>query len=192
VSTQLLALLKFALLGLLYLFLARVVRAVWAELVPPRLDGSPTPRGWRGRRRAKQSAASRGVPRSEPPVQPSAAPAATPGGMVGKGAVGVVTSPGARHTGQLVVVEPGHLAGTSFPLSDGELTVGRGAGCSVVLDDRHVSSLHARVWHDGFRWLVEDLGSTNGTWLNGDQVGGPRPLVTGDHLALGNVVLEVR
>lgn len=181
-STQLLALLKFALLGLLYLFLARVVRAVWAELAPPRLDGDPT----RGRRARRHASASRGVPRSDPPPEAGLVPAMAAGG------VGVTTSPGAQRTGQLVVVEPGHISGTAFPLSDGELTVGRGAGCSIVLDDRHVSSLHARVWHDGSRWLVEDLGSTNGTWLNGEQVGGPRPLATGDHLAMGNVVLEVR
>jgi len=170
-------------LGLLYLFLARVVRAVWAELAPPRVNGDPA----RGRRGRKHHGAPRGVPRADPPTGATQAPAVAPAG-----AVGVATSPGARHTGQLVVVEPGHLAGTAFALGQGELTVGRGTGCSVVLDDRHVSSLHARVWHDGSRWLVEDLGSTNGTWLNGEQVGGPRPLATGDHLAMGNVVLEVR
>jgi pSer/pThr/pTyr-binding forkhead associated (FHA) protein len=84
------------------------------------------------------------------------------------------------------------MAGNRFALAGTELTVGRGGGCSVVLDDSFVSQLHARLYVADGRWVIEDLGSTNGTWINADRVGGPRPLAVGDHLALGSVVMELR
>lgn len=183
VSGQLLSLLKFPLLALLYLFLFRVVRAVWAELSP----ASAQPAG--GQPSGPPRRASRGgaVPSAEPPpgavgvVPPVAAPSAPPGRPA------PVPSGGA-----LVVVAPAEMAGRRFELGSGELTVGRGGGCSVVLDDTYVSQLHARLYVADGQWMVADLGSTNGTWLNGERVGGIRPMGRGDHLALGGVVLELQ
>jgi pSer/pThr/pTyr-binding forkhead associated (FHA) protein len=94
---------------------------------------------------------------------------------------------------QLVVEEPADQRGRSYPIS-GELTVGRAGGCAISLpDDTFVSSMHARVFRgerEGV--LVEDLGSTNGTFLNGTKVTSPVPLGTGDRLKVGNTVLEAR
>jgi len=92
---------------------------------------------------------------------------------------------------QLVVVEPADQRGRSYPLGN-ELTVGRAAGCQVTVDDTFVSQLHARVFLRDGRYLVEDLGSTNGTYLNRQKVSGPMVMQAGDRLHVGNTVLELR
>ncbi len=75
--------------------------------------------------------------------------------------------------------------------SAGELTIGRTQENALVLDDDSVSRIHARIsFHDG-RFLVEDLHSKNGTWLNGAVLAAPTPLCDGDHLRLGEVELQV-
>ena len=91
---------------------------------------------------------------------------------------------------RLVVREPVELAGTEFRLGD-ELTVGRAAGCQITLDDTYVSQLHARVFRRESQYLVEDLGSTNGTYLNRRKVAGPMVIAPGDRLQVGNTVLEL-
>lgn len=74
-----------------------------------------------------------------------------------------------RAASQLTVVEPAGLKGRSFGLAD-ELTVGRAAGCQITLDDDYVSQLHARIFQRDGMLFVEDLGSTNGTYLNSNKV----------------------
>lgn len=91
---------------------------------------------------------------------------------------------------QLVIVEPAEHLGRAFELSD-ELTVGRAAGCQVTVDDTFVSQLHARVFARDGQYFVEDLGSTNGTYLNRQKVGSPMPMRSGDRLQVGNTVLEL-
>lgn len=98
--------------------------------------------------------------------------------------------PGRAAGSHLVVREPAAQAGRRFELSD-EITIGRAAGCQITLDDTYVSQLHARVFrHDG-QVLVEDLGSTNGTYLNRAKVASPMMLNAGDLLQIGGVVLEL-
>jgi pSer/pThr/pTyr-binding forkhead associated (FHA) protein len=92
---------------------------------------------------------------------------------------------------QLVVVEPAEQRGQSFALGN-ELTIGRAAGCQVTIDDTYVSQMHARVFARDGAFLVEDLGSTNGTYLNRQKVGGPLVMQKGDRLQVGNTVLELR
>lgn len=91
----------------------------------------------------------------------------------------------------LTVTEPAPLRGRNFPLGD-EVTVGRAAGCQVTLDDTYVSQLHARVFARDGQYFVEDLGSTNGTYLNRRKVTGPMVMNRGDRLQVGNTVLELR
>jgi len=103
----------------------------------------------------------------------------------------------ARHTEEasalhLRVLEPKEHRGQSFNL-EGDLTLGRSPACVVVLaDDSYASSVHARVYRlDGEVWL-EDLGSTNGTFINDERLAEPARLQRGDKVKVGNTVLEVR
>jgi hypothetical protein len=101
-----------------------------------------------------------------------------------------------RHRGgseeRLVVVEPAERRGQEFPLGD-ELTVGRAGGCGVPLaDDTFVSQLHARVFRRDGQLFVEDLGSTNGTYLNKKKVANAVAMRKGDQLKIGRTTLEVR
>jgi pSer/pThr/pTyr-binding forkhead associated (FHA) protein len=98
----------------------------------------------------------------------------------------------ARAQERLVVVDPPERRGLEFPLAD-ELTVGRAGGCGVPLpDDTFVSQLHARVFRRDGRLYVEDLGSTNGTYLNKKKVASPAAMGKGDKLKIGQTTLEVR
>ena len=92
---------------------------------------------------------------------------------------------------RLKVVDPPQRRGRVFELGE-EVTVGRSPGCAVSLeDDTFVSSIHARVFQrNGELWL-EDLGSTNGTWLNNDRVRGLERLQRGDRVKIGSTILEV-
>jgi hypothetical protein len=95
-----------------------------------------------------------------------------------------------RGTLRLTVVEPEAQRGESFELAD-ELTVGRAPGCGVRVEDAYTSNIHARLYRrDGSLWL-EDLGSTNGTWVNGERVDGSTRLSRGDVLQVGATVFEV-
>jgi pSer/pThr/pTyr-binding forkhead associated (FHA) protein len=92
--------------------------------------------------------------------------------------------------GRLVVLEPASQKGTMFDLGS-ELTVGRAAGCHMSLpEDTFVSQLHARVFDREGQIYVEDLGSTNGTYLNGRRLTAPTPMRTGDNLQIGSTKLE--
>ena len=147
-----LTILKFVFLGLLYLFLFRVMRVVYLEL------------GGGRRRRA------------------------APDGRSGSRTSGRRSGRGGT---RLRIVQPVAHRGLTFQLSD-ELTVGRAPGCQVcVVDDTFVSQLHARVFTLAGVPHVEDLGSTNGTFLNGKRVESPVPLQRGDHLQVGGTVMEV-
>ena len=88
------------------------------------------------------------------------------------------------------ILEPAAREGESFALSE-ELTVGRGGGCSIVLaDDSFVSTVHARVFRRDGAVYVEDLGSRNGTLLNGEPLVHAAQLRRGDHVQFGQTVAE--
>jgi pSer/pThr/pTyr-binding forkhead associated (FHA) protein len=75
---------------------------------------------------------------------------------------------------------------------DGTLQIGRADACQIKLPDTYVSSFHARIYrHDG-GWYVEDLGSTNGTYLNQKRVTSPAELRAGDRVKIGKTTLELR
>ena len=91
----------------------------------------------------------------------------------------------------LEVVEPSDQAGRTYEL-DQELTVGRSPGCAISTSyDVYSSTLHARLYRNGSQLLVEDLGSTNGTYVNSERVARPTKLVKGDLLQIGATVFEV-
>jgi len=149
VSEPVLTFLKFCLLAILYLFLARVVWIVAREL--------------------------RGTP-VHAPVAPEPAPSAR-----GR----------ARKQWRLVLVAPAAEAGAAFPVDD-EITLGRGGGCTIPLAfDTFVSQVHARAFdRDGALW-IEDLGSRNGTFVDGAQVHEATQVGKGSRVQVGETVLEV-
>lgn len=98
---------------------------------------------------------------------------------------------GRNHQPQLRAIEPSNLRGRSYPLDD-EITLGRAAGCQVPLEDAYASQVHARVFQRDGQWYVEDLGSTNGTYLNRRRVAGPMVIKRRDRLQIGNTVLELQ
>jgi hypothetical protein len=74
----------------------------------------------------------------------------------------------------------------------GTIQIGRGKQCEIQPDDTYVSQVHARISNRNGSWVVEDLGSTNGTYLNQRKVSGPTGISPGDRIRIGKTVLEVR
>ena len=70
-------------------------------------------------------------------------------------------------------------------------TVGRSDGVGFFLEDEYVSPRHTEFWPTDAGWFAEDLGSTNGTWLNGQRIYGPRLVAKGDQIRVGHTVLTV-
>ncbi|GAA2134328.1 antibiotic biosynthesis regulator FhaB [Kitasatospora kazusensis] len=93
---------------------------------------------------------------------------------------------------QLVVVQ-GSLAGTTVALQGQTITLGRAHDSTIVLDDDYASSRHARIYPDQTgQWTVEDLGSTNGTYLDRQRLTVPMPLQPGMPIRIGRTVIELR
>ncbi len=91
---------------------------------------------------------------------------------------------------QLSIVEPAQYRGRHYPLGQ-ELTVGRAADCQVTIDDTFASQYHARLFQRDGQLVVEDVGSTNGTFLNRQKLAGPQVMRRGDRLQVGNTVMEL-
>ena len=92
---------------------------------------------------------------------------------------------------RLRIVEPAGRKDETHAI-DRELTVGRGAGCAIVLgDDTYASQLHARLFQQNGEGYVEDLGSTNGTYVNGKAITGATRLRRGDQVQFGQTVVEI-
>ncbi len=90
----------------------------------------------------------------------------------------------------LKVIEPQEGYGQTFEVGE-EVTLGRAAGCGVRVEDSYTSSLHARLFRRNGTLWVEDLGSTNGTWVNAERIGTTAKLGKGDLLQVGGTVFEV-
>jgi len=158
--------LKVVLLAALYLFFARVLWAVWSEVRTDR------------RVVASHTAQERSPTRAAPVPKQRKAP---------KGKRGRV--------GRVVVLEPKAKRGTSFALNgaDSEITIGRDPGCTLMIEaDTFVSQRHARIYVVDGQPMVEDLGSTNGSFHNGNRLHGSRLLHPGDRVQVGYTVLEAQ
>jgi pSer/pThr/pTyr-binding forkhead associated (FHA) protein len=150
VNHGLLEILKYFLLGLLWLFFLYAARMVFVEV--------------------RRSRRSEGTDRSGAPAR----------------------RPERDANLQLRVLEPTERRGKTFDVID-ELTVGRSSACLIPLeDDTYASSVHARVYARGGEYFVEDLGSTNGTYLNNKRLSSATPLHRGDRVRVGSTIFEVR
>ncbi len=92
---------------------------------------------------------------------------------------------------RLVVVE-GPLTGTEIPLEGAQITMGRAPDSTIVIDDDYASSRHARIYESEGAWVVEDLGSTNGTWLDRTRLTTPTVLPVGAPLRVGRTTLVIQ
>lgn len=95
------------------------------------------------------------------------------------------------HARKLVVVE-GPLAGTSLDLAASPILIGRAQEATLVLEDDYASGRHARLFPQGSRWFIEDLGSTNGTFLGDTQLTRALPVEPGVPIRIGKTVIELR
>lgn len=93
-------------------------------------------------------------------------------------------------TSVIVHAPDGGKAGT-FRLS-GSIEIGRGEDCRIRLDDTYASQMHARLYGKDGTWFVEDLGSTNGTYLNDRRLSNPAEVHAGDIVRIGKTLLELR
>ena len=182
-TDDLLGVLKYALLALLYLFFARVLWAVWSEVRSPR---------------GRADAANGGQPGvlTDPTVPTGGfIPVATPAATAARRTHGKERKPRAKRgkrgtVARLVIAEPRHRRGSAYPIG-AEITIGRAETCTIAMpDDTFASQLHARVMsRDGNAW-VEDLGSTNGTFVNGRRITAAEVLTAGDRLQVGKTTFE--
>ena len=91
-----------------------------------------------------------------------------------------------------LVVTAGPLSGTKITLGDQPILIGRADDSTLVLTDDFASSRHARLTNRGGQWYVEDLGSTNGTYLDQQRVQGPLLVAPGQPIRIGQTALELR
>lgn len=167
-TDQILDVLKYAFLALLYLFFARVLWAVWSEVRGPR-PGHATPH----------------LVSAPAPVADSDATLAAVAPDRKQ-----LRKASKNRVSRLVVLEPRERRGATFLLNT-EMRIGRSPQCAISIpDDAFVSQIHARLFViDNVSWM-EDLGSTNGSYLNGTRVDGARPIVKGDRLQIGATIWE--
>jgi len=152
--------LKFGFLAVLYLFVMWVARSARKDLGA---GGGPF-------------AAAPGSSAESAPLDAT--------GMHSASALGVADM---SHRAPRLVVEraPGHDSGMIYDL-EGDIVLGRGEQAEIRLDDPFASSRHARIYEQGNIVVIEDLDSTNGTYLNEELLQTPRPLHPGDHVRIGD------
>ncbi|MFF8591746.1 FHA domain-containing protein [Streptomyces sp. NPDC015220] len=98
-----------------------------------------------------------------------------------------------RNAPTKLVVTEGTLTGTTVALQGQTITLGRAHDSTIVLDDDYASSRHARIYPDrDGQWIVEDLGSTNGTYLDRSRLTTPTPIPLGAPIRIGKTVIELR
>ncbi|HWV25932.1 MAG TPA: FHA domain-containing protein [Aeromicrobium sp.] len=98
----------------------------------------------------------------------------------------------ARGTPSILYIVSGANQGQSVPLGEGPILLGRGTDAAIRLDDDYVSTRHARFATNGEQWFVEDLGSTNGTYIGSQRVTSPVPVGLGIQVRLGKTIVELR
>ncbi|WP_406437982.1 FHA domain-containing protein [Streptomyces sp. NBC_00631] len=168
-----LTVMRLGFLAVLWLFVIVAVQVIRSDLFGTRVTqrGSRREEGRRQQPAARQQAA--------PPQQRGQQPAAGGGRR--------------RNAPTKLVVSEGTLTGTTVALQGQTITLGRAHDSTIVLDDDYASSRHARIYPDrDGQWIVEDLGSTNGTYLDRSRLTTPTPIPLGAPIRIGKTVIELR
>lgn len=97
-----------------------------------------------------------------------------------------------RRAPRQLLVTQGALAGSRVSLDGRPILIGRADDSTLVLDDDYASTRHARISQQGEEWYVEDLGSTNGTYLDRAKVTAPTRVPVGVPVRIGKTVIELR
>ncbi len=184
-TDQVLTILKFVLLGLLYLFFARVLWAVWSEVRTPSrrpMIGAPrqaTPNAAPGQTTPMGRPAAATAPMAQPPAPKTSKQSKRSSKQRGRAT-------------RLVMLEPRTRRGVTIALG-GDIVLGRDATCAISIDDdAYISQRHVRFYDYEGQPMVEDLGSTNGTFHNGSKLVGARLLHPGDRVQAGTTVIEAQ
>jgi pSer/pThr/pTyr-binding forkhead associated (FHA) protein len=90
-----------------------------------------------------------------------------------------------------LIMRSGPTPGAAFMLEGDQLTIGRDATNDIVINDAEISRRHARLTFQGGKYVLEDLGSTNGTFVNGQRLAGPRVLKAGEVVSFGEQIILV-
>ncbi|WP_406171493.1 FHA domain-containing protein [Streptomyces sp. NBC_00996] len=168
-----LTVMRLGFLAVLWLFVIVAVQVIRSDLFGTRV----TQRGSRRDANRPQQAARQ--PAAPPQQRQQAAPSG--GGRQRRGAP------------SKLVVSEGTLTGTTVALQGQTITLGRAHDSTIVLDDDYASSRHARIYPDrDGQWIVEDLGSTNGTYLDRSRLTTPTPVPLGAPIRIGKTVIELR
>ncbi|WP_330289361.1 FHA domain-containing protein FhaB/FipA [Streptomyces sp. NBC_00576] len=169
-----LTVMRLGFLAVLWLFVIVAVQVIRSDLFGTRV----TQRGSRRDSGRQQQAAARQT--AAPPQQRQQQPPSG-GGRQRRGAP------------SKLVVSEGTLTGTTVALQGQTVTLGRAHDSTIVLDDDYASSRHARIYPDrDGQWIVEDLGSTNGTYLDRTRLTTPTPIPLGAPIRIGKTVIELR
>lgn len=175
--------LRFGFLILLWFFVLGVVYALRADLFG------------RGNRKPASASAAQSAPAPAAPARPAAArPAAAAmsntaaTAPVNRSRGGFATASNARR----LVITQGPREGQEIPLGSGPITIGRSADSSLVFRDDYTSTHHARLLQWNEEWMVQDLGSTNGTFLDGKRIGSPTQVPLHTPIKVGQTVFELR
>ena len=159
-----LTLIRFAYLAILWIFVLAAISVVRSDMFGARVD--PTPRADRRAQRQAEKQASRA--RTKQPRKPG------------------------RSAPTHVLIVDGANAGETVSLDEAPILIGRGADAAIRLDDDYVSTRHARIASSGDQWFVEDLGSTNGTYIGSHRLTQPTSLQVGSTVRIGKTTLELR
>ena len=156
-------LIRVAYLAILWIFVLSAISVIRSDMFGARIDTTP-----RADRRAERQAR-RKATKSRPAAarRPRGAP---------------------TH----VAITEGANAGDTISLDHAPLLIGRGSDAAIRLDDDYVSTRHARIASSGDQWFIEDLGSTNGTYVGSSRLTQPTTLQLGTEIRIGKTTLELR
>lgn len=161
-SNLTLILIKIAYLAVLWLFVLMAVGVIRTDLFGPKKKKKP---------RQRSRASERPAPRRSASPRPARS---------------------RRNEPTVLAISQGPLAGATVDLGSQPILIGRAPDSTLVITDDYASGRHARVYPDNGRWFVEDLNSTNGTYLGQQKLNRPQPITVGQPIRIGKTVLELR